>query len=169
MLTSLQAIHSLTNEDAKQAHPVKFQATVTYIRAYEHALFVQEGDDAIYVSVSPDEKLVPGDRILIKGTVQPSFLPYVRSSSITLLHHGAVPRPLSVTYNQLMSDPLDCRLVSVHAVVRSADLVLSADRPSTTLEMLSDGGNIEAVVNNSSGDALKDLLDAEVEVSGAVS
>jgi diguanylate cyclase (GGDEF)-like protein len=168
-LTTLQAIHSLTNEDARQAHPVAFQATVTYIRGYEYALFVQDGDAAIYVTVNPDEKLVPGDRILIKGTVQPSFLPYVRSSSITLLHHGAVPRPLSVTYNQLINDPLDCRLVSVHAVVRSADLVLSADRPSTTLEMLSDGGSIEAVVNNSSGNALRNLLDAEVEVSGDAS
>ena len=169
MLTSLQAIHSLTNEDAKQAHPVKFQATVTYIRAYEHALFVQEGDEAIYVSVSPDEKLVPGDRILIKGTVQPSFHPYVQSDSITLLNHGALPTPLPVTYNQLINDPLDCRLVSVHAVVRSADLVLSADRPSTNLELLSDGGNIEAIVNNANGEPLSDLLDSEVEVSGAAS
>jgi len=168
-LTSLAAIHSLTNEDARQAHAVAFQATVTYFRGYEDALFVQDGDAAIYVAVNPNEKLASGDRVLIKGTVEPSFHPYVKSSGITLLHHGAPPRPLSVTYNQLMSDPLDCRLVSVHAVVRSADLVLSADRPSTTLEMLSDGGNIEAVVNNSSGDALKDLLDAEVEVSGAVS
>ena len=168
-LTSLAAIHSLTNEDARQAHAVAFQATVTYFRGYEDALFVQDGDAAIYVAVNPNEKPASGDRVLIKGTVEPSFHPYVKSSGITLLHHGAPPRPLSVTYNQLMSDPLDCRLVSVHAVVRSADLVLSADRPSTTLEMLSDGGNIEAVVNNSSGDALKDLLDAEVEVSGAVS
>jgi len=168
-LTTLQAIHSLTNEDARQAHPVAFQATVTYFRGYEHVLFVQDGDEAIYVSVNPDEKLASGDRILIQGTLQPSFHPYVRGDKITLLHHGPLPTPLSVTYNQLMNDPLDCSLVSVHAVVRSADLVLSADRPSTTLELLSDGGSIEAVVNNDSGNALRELLDAEVEVTGAVS
>ncbi len=169
LLTTLQAIHTLSNEDAKQPHPVEFQATVTFFREYEYMLFVQDGDAAIYVTATHNENLIPGDRVLIKGTVEPSFHPYVRSSSIELLHHGALPKPLSVTYDQLINDPLDCRLVSVHAVVRSADLVLSADRPSTNLELLSDGGNIKAIVNNSNAEALPALLDAEVEVSGAAS
>ena len=34
-LTTLRAIHALTNEQAKQALPVAFEATVVYFRSYE--------------------------------------------------------------------------------------------------------------------------------------
>src|ERR1700761_7880874 len=48
-LTSLRAIHSLTSEQASKGVHVEFQATVLYIRTYERALYVQDGDTAIYV------------------------------------------------------------------------------------------------------------------------
>ena len=48
-LTSLRAIHALTNAQASHQLPVSFEATVTYYRGYERTLFVQDGDVAIYV------------------------------------------------------------------------------------------------------------------------
>ena len=48
-LTTLSAIHALTNEQAKDAQPVDFEATVVYSRGYENLLFVEDGDDAIFV------------------------------------------------------------------------------------------------------------------------
>src|ERR1700752_5134300 len=48
-LTSLHQIRSLANGQSSLGLPVEFQATVTYIRTYERALFVQDGDSAIYV------------------------------------------------------------------------------------------------------------------------
>ena len=43
-LTSLRALHALTNEQASHSLPVEFQATVTYFRGYENTLFVQDGE-----------------------------------------------------------------------------------------------------------------------------
>jgi len=74
-LTSLRAIHALTNAEASKGLPVAFQATVTYYRGYERTLFVQDGDAAIYISYPNDLKLVPGDRVLVQGKTQKSSIP----------------------------------------------------------------------------------------------
>jgi hypothetical protein len=48
-LTSLDAIHRLSNTEASRALPVAFEATVTYFRGFERTLFVQDHDSAIFV------------------------------------------------------------------------------------------------------------------------
>ena len=81
-LTSLRAVHALTNEQAKQALPVALQATVTYYRPSEKTLFVQDGDFAIYVQPTTTVKMAPGDRILIRGATEPSFRPFIKGNYI---------------------------------------------------------------------------------------
>jgi hypothetical protein len=84
-LTSLRAIHALTNAQASHQLPVLFEATVTYDRSYEQTLFVQDGDVAIFVRPAVPAQLEPGDRVLIKGTTHESFRPFVAASSVTVL------------------------------------------------------------------------------------
>jgi diguanylate cyclase (GGDEF)-like protein len=168
-LTSLRAIHLLTNAEAGKALPVAFEATVTYFRSYEKTMFVQVGDVAIYVQATTNTRFVPGDRVLIKGTTQPSFRPFVASSDLTLLGHAALPRPAPATFDELIRAQYDCMLVSVHAKVRAADLVMSSDVRSTRLQILADGGTIEAVVDSDDASMFDNLLDAEVEITGAAS
>src|ERR1039458_4036583 len=128
-LTTLSAIHALTNAEASQALPVAFEATVTYVRGYENDMFVQDGDFAVFVIPTADAKLVPGDRILVRGTTQPSFRTNVLSNKITLLRHGAPPRPVPAIFDDLIRARYDCRLVTVHAVIRAADSVVSGTVP----------------------------------------
>jgi diguanylate cyclase (GGDEF)-like protein len=168
-LTTLSAVHDLTNDQARQNPPVAFEATVTYFRDYEKTLFVQDGDNAIYVQLTTQVKLVPGDRVLIRGTMRPSFRPFVLSNNATLLHHGAPLKPLPATFDELIRVQRDCRLVKVTGVVRTADLALSSRRQTSTLRILVDGGYTDATIDSDDANALKDLLDAEVEVTGAVS
>src|ERR1035441_10273213 len=165
-LTTLSAIHALSNAEASHALPVAFEATVTYIRAYARTLFVQDGDAAIFVLVPLDAKLTPGDRVLVRGTTRPSFRPIVVSESITLLHHGALPDPAPTGYNELIHSQHDAMRVTVHAVVRTADFMSGSDAHSIFLRMIADDGYIDALVESRDASALKDLLDAEVEVTG---
>lgn len=168
-LLSLRALHSLSNEEAAKGLPVAFEATVTYIRSYERTLFVQDGDLAIFVLAPTDTAVAPGDRVLIKGTTGGSFRPIVLGSSIAVLHHGPLPTPVEASYDDLIHAKLDCRLVSVRARVRAADPVLSSNRKSTSLEISEDGNDIDVVVDSDNAAALGGLLDAEVQVTGAVS
>ncbi len=168
-ITSLREIHLLTNEQASHELPVTFEATVTYSRGYEKTVFVQDSDAAIYVQATTKLKLVPGDRVLIKGVTHESFRPYVASSDITLLYHGTVPAAIPASYDELIRAQHDCMRVSVLATVRAADQVYSSDVRSSYLQMLTDGGAIDAVVDSDDESQLQNLLDAQIEITGPVS
>lgn len=168
-LTSLNEIHLLSNAQAAKHVPVDFEATVTYYRGYESTLFVQDGDVAIYVQPTSEMKLVPGDRVRIHGTMQPSFRPFVVPDTVTVLAHGAPLRPVPSTYDDLIHARRDCQLVDAKGRVLSADIVLSSDRRNTRLLLQMDGGTAEAQIDSDDQARLSGLLDAEVELSGAVS
>jgi diguanylate cyclase (GGDEF)-like protein len=168
-MTSLRSIRALTNAQATQALPVDFQATVTYVRTYERALFVQDGDAAIYVDWPTQNLLKPGDRVEITGTTKASFRPIVIAKSVVLVHHGILPLPLPATFDQLIRGDFDCRLVTVDATVRDAETVVSQNVRSTLLQLHTDGGEVEAAVDVDNPDVLSALLDAEVLVTGTIS
>ncbi len=168
-LRTLAAVHALTNLEASRRIPAVFEATVVYFRSYEKTMFVQDGVLAIYIQATTDAKLVPGDRVLIRGTTHESFRPFVLSNDITLLRHGALPTPAPANFDQLERSQYDCALVTVRAQVFAADVVSSSDTLSTSLHMLTSGGEIDAVVDSDDASKLADLLDAHVEVTGASS
>jgi diguanylate cyclase (GGDEF)-like protein len=170
-LTSLAAIHGLSNAEASQGLPVAFEATVTYYRGYEKTLFVQDGDTAIYVGYPTELKLVPGDRVQVRGKTQKSFNPIVTADSIKLVRHGALPKAETASFDQMIRAETDCKLVTVHGVVRTADLSLSLVAPVhfMRLQLLTEGGYFSANVDGNDEAALENLLDAEVELTGVAS
>jgi diguanylate cyclase (GGDEF)-like protein len=167
-LTTLRAIHSLNNGEASHQIPVQFEATVTYFRGYEHILFVQDDGIGIYVEQVTPVNLLPGDRVLIIGTTRGSFLPFIESQKVTVLHHGELPTAVPSTFDELIQGKRDSIVVSVRGLVRTADLTLSASSPlrGTTMQLLTDGGYIDVSIDSEDANALRELLDAEVEVTG---
>jgi diguanylate cyclase (GGDEF)-like protein len=168
-LTSLRAIHDLTNAQAAQGLPVEFQGTVTYVHAHDRALFVQDGDAAIYVDWPINNLLQPGDRVLIKGKTKESFRPVVLAEGVSLLHHGALPLAVPATFNQLIRADLDCAYVTVHGSIRDAVTVVNSNSRSTLLQLQMDGGQIDSAVDVDNPTILNGLLDADVQVTGTVS
>ena len=167
-LTSVRAIRSLSNTEAGQGLPVAFQATVTYFRPYRRNLFVQDGPNGVFVKATTNTKLIPGDRVLIKGATESGFRPCVVSSDITVLSHGAVPKPVPASFDRLIRSRFDSMLVTARGVVQSADLDApsAAHVPGTTLRVLLDGGYVDAQVDSDDAHALSELLDAEVAITG---
>lgn len=168
-LRSLRSIHALTNAQASHQLPVSFQATVTYYRPYERTLFVQDGDAAIYVQPARPVQLSPGDRVLIDGTTHESFRPFISATGIRVLGHGALPQAVPVSFEQLIRAEFDCRLVRVRGTVRNVDLVQSSDVPSLLIQMRTEGGPIDIVVDTDDTARVKNLFDDEVELTGAAS
>lgn len=167
-LTSLRAVCALSNVEASRTIPVAFEATVVYSRGYESLLFVQDGDDALFVKPPSTATLLPGDHIFITGTTQESFRPLVVASSIALLRRGTLPKPVPATFDELIQARYDSRLVSLHATVRAVDFIFgTADKVlSARLQMMMDGGPVEAYVDSDNVRRLKDLLDDEVMITG---
>jgi diguanylate cyclase (GGDEF)-like protein len=165
-LTTLKAIHALSHADAAKSPPVAFEATVSYRRANETTLLVQDGDTAIYVWAKTEFKMSPGDRVLIRGTVHDNFRPIVSADAVTVLGHASPLIPLPATYDRLIRSELDCMLVTVRAKVQSADTVFSSGQVTTHMRLLMDGGIVDVYVNGGDRALLNPLLDAEVEVVG---
>src|SRR4051812_785707 len=165
---TLRAIHSMTNEDAKRALPVDFEGTVTYYDPAGRDLFVQDGDLAMYVFAQPGATLSPGDRVRVQGKTDSDFRPDVIADALTLVRHDAPPNPAHPTFGQLIRTEFDCVRVTMQARVRSADVVRDKAETNIYLNLLVDGGSMEAIVLGQDGSRLKDLLDAEVEITGAV-
>lgn len=166
--TTLHAVADLSNAQAAKRQPVSFDATVTYYRPYARDLFVQDGDSAIFVQPAVLQKLIPGDRIRVHGTMHESFRPYVDGANITLLGHGPLPKPSQPSFEQMIRAETDCKLVKVRAFIQSADLAPNSQAPisTTELSMLVDGGHVEATIDSDDQTRLNNLLDSEVELTG---
>jgi diguanylate cyclase (GGDEF)-like protein len=173
-LTTLRVVRGLSNAQASQSLPVAFEGTVTYFRGSERTLFVQDDGVAIYVNADANAELVPGDRVLVEGKTHADFSPDVISARVTLLGHGDTPKPVPATFDELIRGQRDCLLVTVHAVVRTVDIESRTDMrgarlPMNTIarmQLLMDGGYIEAFIDSGDAKALSGLLDTEVEATG---
>jgi diguanylate cyclase (GGDEF)-like protein len=165
-MTSLHEIRALTNAQASHALPVAFEATVTFFRAHPRMLYVQDGDSAIYVFLTRDVPLVLGDRVLVRGVSRPSFLPIIESNDVVVLRHGSLPRPELANYSGLVRHQYLCKLVTVRATVLSAATNYTGTVRGTSLHLNTAEGPMDAAVMSNTGTGLKDLLDAEVEVTG---
>ncbi|MGB8030307.1 MAG: GGDEF domain-containing protein [Terracidiphilus sp.] len=170
-ITTVQEAADLTNALAREHQPVDFEAIVTYYRSYERNLFVQQGDAAIYVHPSVIYRLVPGDRVRVRGTMHESFRPYIENAELTFLSHGPMPRPVRPSFEQMIRAETDGRLVTVLAVIQSADLAPNSQAPvsTTQLSVLLDGGHADVTIDSDDPSRLKDLLDTEVEMTGVQS
>ncbi|MGD0547174.1 MAG: GGDEF domain-containing protein, partial [Terracidiphilus sp.] len=168
-LTTLGQIHALNNGEGNKGYPVAFEATITFYRADEHLLFVQDGGDAIFIVATAKAELTAGDRVLIKGTTAGSYNPIVLSQSETVLRHGVLPNPVRASFSQLVRGLFDCRLVTVSGVVRAADLEAKQPwmrRTISEIRFITSSGPVSVYLDTDDLAALRKLLDATVEITG---
>jgi diguanylate cyclase (GGDEF)-like protein len=167
-VSSLAAVTEISNAEAAAGEPVAFEGIVTYYRHGNVDLFVQDGNAAIYVETANNLNLNTGDRVLVEGNIRASFHPEVKSSRVTFLHHGEPPAPIDANFAQLIRAEFDCKRVTVRAIVRAANFVTDGDDRIVVLDLLIPGGHVEAQIASGGGPSnIKDLLDAEVQLTGA--
>lgn len=168
-ITSLSAVHAISNATAARSVPVAFEGTVIYYENGNIDLFVQDGDSAIYVETTPDLRVRTGDRVLVEGITRASFRPEILAQRVTFLHHSTVPAPVEAKFTQLIRAELDCRRATVRAVVRAANVFADGARKSVLLDLLMPGGPIQAqIANGGTTVNLLPLLDSTIEITGAV-
>jgi diguanylate cyclase (GGDEF)-like protein len=166
--TTILQIRSLSRSQIDESRAVVIEATVTYFRPQVRNLFVQDGDQGIFIETTTRQKLIPGDRVRIAGTTHWDYNANIISNDITVLSHGALPRPFPANFEQLIRGQFDTRLVKVRGTVHAADMnePVRNEEPTATLKVLTEGGFIEAEITGADRVALEHLLDAEVEITG---
>jgi diguanylate cyclase (GGDEF)-like protein len=165
---TLGAIHNLTNDQAGRALPVSFPAVVTYYVPGNVDLFVQDGNAAIYVETTSDQKFIPGDRVLVVGTTRASFRPEIKADKVIFKDHGSPPIAAKADFRSLIRAELDCQRATVRGFVRSANLINDVGISTLYLQLQMSGGTVDAQMPRYGPIDLPSLLDSEVEVTGAV-
>lgn len=167
-LRSLHEVRALTNATATVGKPADFEATVTYFREFSNSLFVQDGNEGVYVQALTGLHLRPGDVVEVRGHTSLGFNPMVRSNAITLLRHASLPVPAEATYSSMVRGDFDCRYATIRGTVIAANQSLSAGHPYSRLELRVDGGEVDVFVNDSDPARLDSLVGAELQVDGVV-
>jgi diguanylate cyclase (GGDEF)-like protein len=166
VLTSAQAVKSLNNDQAAQAIPVRFEATVTFVRPSEKNLFVMEAGSGVYVRFANDIGLLPGDRVAVTGYTEPSFRTVVVAREVHFLAHGALPVPQPAQFSDLIQAKWDSQYVQISGHVLSA--ALDTAQAVLTLRVLVKvpGGTVEGIMMHPGELRPEDLLEADVRMTG---
>jgi signal transduction histidine kinase/CheY-like chemotaxis protein len=142
------------------------RAVVTFFGPVGRTLTIQDETDGIYVWVgsAPIPPLRVGQLVEVEGVSAPGdFAPIVRNPRIRVLGEQAMPEPLHVDVEGLMSEPPDSRRVEVEGTVCSLETV----NGMISLGMRSAGRHIVAEVAYPDG-LPRGLLYSRVRVQGVL-
>ncbi len=169
VLITARQVHELPAAQAAKHLPVHLVGTVSLYDAQAKLFFVQDETGAVFVNSSKNYPIADGDIVEITGTTDSSFRSVVRTDpEVRVLRHGSLPGPVLLgkgSYTQLMGGRWDCRRVTVRGKVRSA-LINEKEFGHLDMEVLIDGGVINASINHPAAIDADTLIDSEVLVTG---
>ena len=164
VLTTAEAIHRLTREEAARAHRAVIQGVVTCALPDFGAMVVQDSTRGIYVDqLSPALGALPpiGELVEIEGVTDPgAFAPYVQARRMTRLGGGTLPQPVRPTWDQLINGSLDTQYVEIQGVVTSVR--------DGGVTLLTHGGKVRVELPGRMLDALKPYADSLVRMRGCL-
>lgn len=162
------AVHDLPPSSVHD-NPVHLVGTITYYDPGEDIMFFEDESGGVYVNTSKPYPVRSGDRVELDGTASPSYRTEILvDPTIRVLGHGQRLPTKTLNYEELISSRLDCRMVTIRAKVRAADVErhTNVPMPSVHLDLAMPGGEVQAYLPPSSAVRLESLLDTTVELTG---
>jgi diguanylate cyclase (GGDEF)-like protein len=175
-LTTASQVHELPAKLASRAR-VHFVGVVTYYDPGEHNLFVQDTSGGVYVDLDKAYPLQYGDYVSVRGRALASYRTEVATDpAINVLSRNRRVTAVPVTYRELATGQMDCRLVKVTGKVRAVNVEQHENSPILHLDVSMHGGEIEVYQPFSAIELDKreafarleelPLLDSTVEIEG---
>ncbi len=167
VLTEIKEVLKLSKEEARKRYPVRVRGVITFADAYENSLFLQDGDDGIYLmQVEQSQALKAGQLAEVTGvTLAGGVLNMITVSKVVVLGEGVLPAPVAVGYHQAMSGEFDSRRVRFKGVIQSGEAL--EDR--LLVDLVAADGRVQCWVlmpPAQGANFLAKLLDSVIEVEG---
>lgn len=103
--------------EGSYGHRVKVRGTLIYQQPGT-ALYLQDGQQGLYVQTREKTPLTPGDRIEVLGfPAQGSYTPVLQDAIYRRIEGGTAPQPDRVDHDEALKGTYDCRLVRIEAKV----------------------------------------------------
>jgi len=158
-------IRELSSAEAAKALPVHLKGVVTYYDAEAPDLFVQDTSAGIYIACDGPMPIERGQEVEITGvTGSGDFVPVVVRPQIRVIGPGTMPRPIQLTFEELLSGRGDSQWFAGEGVIKSAVL----GNRHLDLWVASGGGQIKLIVLKFPHLDLQRLVEAHVRFHGAV-
>ncbi len=104
LLTSIEEVFALKNEEANAGIPVHVQATVSYYDHQRYSLIISSGGRNVRINTDWRKAELPiraGDRVAVDGfTTRGAFRVAVASRQISVIGHGPAPAPQKVSLSE---------------------------------------------------------------------
>ncbi len=165
--TTAQQVHQMPPDEGEEHIPVHLVATVTYYEPGYNLLFVSDASGSVFVWATQRYAIHVGDLVEIDGSTQGSLWTEVSGNPrIRVLSSGHRVSPIPAGFEQLMSGKVDCRPVTIHGTVHSANLVVQGTDTIAQIQVMIRGGIVQVYLQDPGGLDVSGLIDAEVTISG---
>jgi len=174
ILTRIEDIRALTQDEGQRGYPVRIRATVTHFdEILQDTLIVHDGLFGQFISTPPHKEKFPnwrelraGELVDIEGrTERGGFAPNVVPFSIRRLGRGPMPAGKRLTFSELITGRYDCDYVDIAGVIQRAWLVKAPSQVMYADVQTGDGIVRAAFWNSKPRDATR-LIDARVQLRG---
>ncbi|MGA9668521.1 MAG: GGDEF domain-containing protein [Terracidiphilus sp.] len=171
-LTTAQAAHRLTSEQAARAYPVHLRAVVTYFDPDSGSgyggIFVHDSTGSIFLKprVGLITQLAAGTVVDVRGvTAAGKFSPIIVEPKLQMVQHSHLPaNPPRVSFSRLVTGAEDSQWVEVEGVVHSA----VASGHDVILRLAMADGTINARMQREASANYSSLIDAKVRIHANV-
>ncbi len=170
ILTNAEQIRELSAADAASSLPVQLQGVmVTEAGPNGSLAFVMADSTAGIYVLGPTNlpfQVRRGNLLAVDGVTAPGeFAPIAVAKTIRLLGKAPVPKPLKVTFDQMIAGNLDAQSVELSGVVRSWEPITAVNEfGKWHMDLAVDGGKLTVGSNGEHPPGLEP--DAEVRVEG---
>jgi signal transduction histidine kinase/CheY-like chemotaxis protein len=169
VLTTANAVHSLTPDEARLGHPVHIRVTALVYIPVGTALFTSDASGGVYVEV-PTQPVLPihaGTLVDIEGVTAPGdFAPIIKAKSIGIGGLGTIPTARRVSLDHLSTGIEDGQWVEIEGTVRAVE----TGKLGVALVVASGWSRIEVVMASTYSTApYQGLIDAKIVVRGVAS
>ena len=125
VLTNAIQVQQLPAEQIRLSNPVRLNGVMTWVSPREHFGFVQDETAGVVVYWSNGiPPAAAGQRVEIEGQVDATpYTPGIGSPVFHQLGPAEFPKPLKVSFADLLTGRADCQWVEVDGVVHSATMV----------------------------------------------
>jgi signal transduction histidine kinase len=177
VLTRIQAIRALSQDEGGRGYPVRILATVTHFdRLAARDMIVHDGELGQFVieptraeTLSVWRTLETGDLVQIEGrTLRGGFAPNVQPDVVRKVGRAALPAPRHIPYSALLSGRHDCDYVEVTGVVQRAWVPSDPQVRTMFAEVAVEEGVVRVSFWDYAATDLGRFVDARVRIRGNV-
>jgi signal transduction histidine kinase len=177
VLTTVQEIRALSQDQGAKGYPVRVRAIVTHIdEVADVGLMIHDGAFGQFVMPPADSKKVPawselqrGDMVEIEGrTERGGFAPNIRPTAVRRIGRASLPHPKHIPFSAMLTGRHDCDYVEIEGVVQRAWLSTDPSNRTLFVDVAYGDGIVRSTFWDYTPADLTRLIDARVRLRGNV-